>query len=46
MLKMQLSPPFMNETPLCLRGDVQCLAVTLFGTIFLDEMEQNQAVVL
>ncbi len=37
----------MNETPLCLLSEMRSdSAVTLFGTIFLDEMAQNQAVVL
>ncbi len=36
----------MNETLLCLLLEKRgCSAVTLFGTIFLDEMAQNQAVV-
>ncbi len=37
----------MNETELCLLLEMRSgSAVTLFGTIFLDEMAQNQAVVL
>ncbi len=37
----------MNETALCLLLEMRSgSAVTLFGTIFLDEMAQNQAVVL
>ncbi len=37
----------MNETPLCLLLEMRSgSAVTLFETIFLDEMAQNQAVVL
>ncbi len=37
----------MNETPLCLLLEMRSgSAVTLFGTIFLDEMAQNQTVVL
>ncbi len=37
----------MNETPLCLLLEMRSgSAVTLFGTIFLDGMAQNQAVVL
>ncbi len=38
---------FMNEPLLCLLLEKRCgSAVALFGTIFLDEMAQNQAVVL
>ncbi len=37
----------MNETLLCLLLDMRSdSAIILFGTIFLDEMAQNQAVVL
>ncbi len=37
----------MNETPLCLLLEMRSgLAVTLFGTIFLDEMDQNKAAVV
>ncbi len=37
----------MNETPLCLLLEMRSgSAVTLFGTIFLDEIELSQAVVL
>ncbi len=37
----------MNETPLCLLLEMRSgWAFTLFGTIFLEEMAQNQAVVL
>ncbi len=36
---------FINETMLCLNGDVQRLSYD-FETIFLDEIEQNQAILL